>query len=361
MRGEVVAALRALYEGGGAAGVSLDDALRLAGKWAAPDAELPVRVRLLGDALLAAVEQLQPGGAAPHARLVHSFTQRERLKRQVAQASAMISLIDKLTHVDRLLGDIDGLLDERQLVAAARAVQEAQQLLAALAAEEAARNRTDEPSIAAAAAAAGDNITKLIELQILRKRNQLLLKLKQIYATTLVWKDGALRVSKVRADAGGVPSAGGSLPSGSEEQLGDLWEACEVMGVLPERMKDLAKALAQHLIKPALQGASAATKVSRDASSTTFALVREDNAVPNPKKSEVAHVEQKCASVVSILYFVHAEVFLNNTELMGRLGGFLWKIPGNLEVQLMALLQEKIPQDATALGSYRDALTIGVS
>ncbi|TYZ59457.1 hypothetical protein PybrP1_002453 [[Pythium] brassicae (nom. inval.)] len=372
VRAQVVAALRALYAGGGGssegrgAGVTLDDALRLAAKWtpAAGDgsSELQARVQALSDALVGAVEQLQLGGAAPQARLVHSFTHRERLKRQMAQASAMISLVDKLTHVDRLLGDIDALLDERQLVGAARAVVEAQRLLAALVAEEAAARGGDNQDHTAAQ---DDNITRLIELQLLRKKSRLVRQLKQIFATAIVWKDGALRVSKARSDAaGGVLSAGGSLPPGADEPLGDFWKACEVTGELPERLKDLAKAVVQHLIKPALRGASASTRVSRDAGSASLKLVRAGDggsaASPSPAKSEVAQVAAKCSSVVSILYFLHAEVFASDPELMGRLGAFLWKIPGNLEAQLMTLLQEKIPQDAAALSSYRDAVIVGV-
>lgn len=383
VRAQVVAALRALYaggsssDGGGACGVALDDALRLAAKWtpvAASDdgsSELQTRVRTLRDTLVDAVEQLQLGGTAPQTRLVHSFTQRERLKRQMAQASAMLSLVDKLTHVDRLLGAIDAFLDDRQLVSAARTLLEAQQLLAALVAEENVGARSGQDD--AGGPTGQDAITKLMELQVLQKKTQLMRQLKQMYATAIVWKDGELRVSKTRARGvrGGLglsSSAGPDEPQQPQQQeLRDFWQACDVLGELPERMRDLAKALAQHLIRPALRSANVSTKVARDSGSrASIKLMRtgdgaDTTASPTAlTRSEVAVVAAKCSSVVSILYFVHAEVFASDAELMGRLGDVLWKIPGNLEEQLMALLQEKIPQDATALSSYRDAVVVGV-
>lgn len=373
VRCEVIEALRAFYSN--VSGISVDEAIKIASKWTAsrhhsydpqlagavPKSDLQERIQRLNDALLSTVAQLQLGGSqtsaqAPQAKLVYSFTQRERLKRQMEQSKEMISLIEKLTEIDRILGEIDAFLDNRQLVQAAQAVKDAQRLLTALLSEEASKTQSQSMG-------AQEQISKIIQLQILKKKNQLMLKLKQIHATTILWKDGALRVSKASTLVAPL-NAGGNEDelSSSQEQLRDFWQACEIMGVLPDRLKELAKALAQHLIKPSLQTANALTSVSRDANGAVLKLVRGGGADDANKKtkSEVLQVEEKCSNIVSSLYFVHAEVFLNSSELMSQLGEFLWKIPGNLEAQLMTLLQEKIPQDATALNSYRDTLSIGV-
>lgn len=376
VRCEVIEALRAFYSN--VSGVSVDEAIKIASKWTTsrhhsydsqlanvePRSDLQERIQRLNDALLSTVDQLQLGGnqtvaTAPHATLVYSFTQRERLKRQMEQSKEMISLIEKLTEIDRVLGEIDTFLDNRQLVQAAQAVKDAQRLLTALLGEEVNKSHST------GATGAQEQISKIIQMQILKKKNQLMLKLKQIHATTILWKDGALKVSKVSTlDAPLSTGSGGGDLSSAQEQLRDFWQACEIMGVLPDKLKELAKALAQHLIKPSLQNANALTSVLHDSNGSVLKLVRggaDDASQANRKtKSEVLQVEEKCSNIVSILYFVHAEVFMNSSGLMGQLGGFLWKIPGNLEAQLMTLLQEKIPQDATALNSYRDTLSIGV-
>lgn len=380
VRCEVVEALRAFYSN--VSGISVDEAIKIASKWTAsrhhsydsqlagatPRSDLQERIQRLNDALLSTVDQLQLGGGqttAPQAKLVYSFTQRERLKRQMEQSREMISLIEKLTEIDRILGEIDAFMDTRQLVQAAQAVKDAQRLLTALLGEENASTKSQSNASQSDATGAQEQISKIIQLQILKKKNQLMLKLKQIHAITMLWKDGALKVSKASTLDALLSAGGDDLRSSAQEQLRDFWQACEIMGVLPEKLKDLAKSLAQHLIKPSLQTANALTSVSRDANGSVLKLVRgggtDDASQANKKtKSEVLQVEEKCSNIVSILYFVHAEVFLNSSDLMDQLGAFLWKIPGNLEAQLMSLLQEKIPQDATALNSYRDTLSIGV-
>lgn len=345
VRCEVIEALRTFYAS--ASGISVDDAIAVATKWTArrhshhqlephvadegPQSDLDARIERLHHTLVSTVEQLQLSGAAPHAQLVRSFTQRERLKRQMVQSKDTIAVIEQLTAIDRQLSAIDGFLDNAQFVQAARGVQDAQRLLAAL------TNRGD---------ASAASICKVLALQVLKKQTQLTRALKQIFATSVRWKDGALTVAS---------------PASRDDLLREFWDASAVFGDLDAKLTDVAKALAHHLIKPALLSANASPLVSRDAAGAVLTLVR-NTSVSSDKTTtnEVAQVAQQCSAVVSILYFVHAEVLRSDAALMTRLGESLWKIPGNLEAQLMRLLQDRIPQDATALASYREALAVGV-
>lgn len=371
VRCEVIEALRSFYSN--ASGISVDEAIKIASKWtinrhhsydplsmgaSAPRSDLQEKIERLHESLLTTVDQLQVAGgdhAAPQAKLVFSFTQRERLKRQMEQSKEMLTLIEKLTEIDRILGEIDGHMDTHQLVHAAHGVKEAQNLLSVLMDGDSGRQQQALTSGNAADPGAQENIAKIIQLQIVKKKNQLMLKLKQIHATTILWKERALKVSHARLED--TLRDASSLP---DEQLRDFWTACEIMGVLPDKLKELAKSLSQHLLKPSLQNANVVINLSRESSDAVLKLVRGEDKSAH-KKSEVAQAEEKCSHIVSILYFVHSEVFLGDAELMNQLGGFLWKIPGNLEAQLMSLLQEKIPQDAAALNSYRETLIVAVS
>ncbi|KAF1334819.1 Centromere/kinetochore protein zw10, partial [Globisporangium splendens] len=373
VRAEVIETLRAFYSS--ASGVSVDEALKIASKWtttrhhhrrdplavggsstdAVPRSDLQEKISRLNETLLTTVDQLQANGhdnTAPHAKLVFSFTQRERLARQMQQSTEMLVLTEKLTEIDRILGEIDTHMDAHELVRAAQGVKDAETLLSVL---------TGGEESKLCGAGAQENIVHIIRLQILKKRNQVKLQLKQIYATTVLWKENSLKVSHRRLESERTLREEGMLAPGA--QLRDFWEACKTMGMLSDKLKDLAKALSLHLLKPSLQGADASVKLSRDATGSMLKLVRSDvvKSSTSKKKSEITQTEEKCANIVHILAFVHAEVFLSNAELMNQLSVLLWKIPGNLEAQLMSLLQEKIPQDATALQSYSETLIVAVN
>ena len=78
-------------------------------------------------------------------------------------------------------------------------------------------------------------------------------------------------------------------------------------------------------------------------------------------ESGLVDVQEKCTSVVLVLRFLHEELFAGATGMIHRFEDFMWKIPGNLEAQLMNMLQDEIPHDATALDAYRKVLVDTVS
>ncbi|KAG1710704.1 hypothetical protein DVH05_013432 [Phytophthora capsici] len=316
----------------------------------ADSSDLQEKMRRLNVALLDAVDRLQldeSGEMAPEAQLLLSFTQRERLKKQVQQSKTMLALIEQLTEMDRLLGDVDEAIEQQRFVAAAEGVADVERLVQELAeAGEGERGNVDDRKI-----------IRVVKLQLLSKKNHLLNQLTRYFACTAVWKDNALKVA-ARFGNNELQSADQSL----EERRSDFWKACEVLDMLTPKLKDIAKAASQYLIKPLLQMPRAALKSMRDNSGVVLKIVAQDvNGEGASVGIGVAGVQEKCANVVSVLQFVHTELFCGNAELMNQLGDFLWKIPGNLEAQLMNLLQDRIPQDAAALEAYREGLMTAVT
>ncbi|KAE8985709.1 hypothetical protein PR003_g23087 [Phytophthora rubi] len=356
VRGEVVEALRSFYASSSA--ISAAEAVKIAAKWGASHAfpmagddadasDLQEKMRRLNVALLDAVDRLQldeSGEMAPEAQLLLSFTQRERLKKQVQQSKTMLTLIEQLTEMDRLLGDVDEAIDQQRFVAASENVAEVERLVHELAEAEQGEGGNVEDR----------KIIRVVKLQLMSKKNRLLNQLARYFACTAVWKDGALKVT-----TGYSENAFGMMHVSMEERRSDFWKACEVLDILTPKLKEIAKTISLHLIKPMLQMPRSSMQQMRDDSGVTLKIVAQDvNADTSSAESEV---ECKCANVVSVLQFVHAELFAGNAELMNQLGDFMWKIPGNLEAQLMNLLQDKIPQDAAALDAYRDVLVTAVT
>ncbi|KAL3671363.1 hypothetical protein V7S43_003291 [Phytophthora oleae] len=356
VRGEVVEALRSFYASSSA--ISVDEAVQIAAKWGASHAfpvtgddadasDLQEKMRRLNVALLDAVDRLQlddSGEMAPEAQLLLSFTQRERLKKQVQQSKTMLTLIEQLTEMDRLLGDVDEAIDQQRFAAAAEGVAEVERLVHELAeAEKGEGGNVDDRKI-----------VRVVKLQLLSKKNHLLNQLTRYFACTAVWKDNALKVAASFGE-NEFKSADLSL----EERRSDFWKACEVLDILTPKLKDIAKAVSQYLIKPLLQMPQATLKSTRDDSGVVLKIMAQNMSVS--ADNGVAGVQEKCANVVSVLQFVHTELFCGNAELMNQLGDFLWKIPGNLEAQLMNLLQDRIPQDAAALEAYREGLMTAVT
>ncbi|KAG3116662.1 hypothetical protein PI124_g5902 [Phytophthora idaei] len=357
VRGEVVDALRSFYASSST--ISADEAVKIAAKWGASHAfpmpgdeadasDLQETMRRLNVALLDAVDRLQldeSGEMAPEAQLLLSLTQRERLKKQVQQSKTMLALIEQLTEMDRLLGDVDEAIDHQRFVAAAEGVAEVESLVYELVNVEKGEGCTVDDR----------KIIRVVKLQLLSKKNRLLNQLTRYFSCTAVWKDNALKVTAGISD-NELDGANLSM----EERRSDFWKACEVLDILTPKMKDIAKAISQHLIKPMLQMPRGTLKQMRKDSGVTLKIVAQ-NAKDVSTDSEVAEVQRKCANVVSVLQFVHAELFASNAELMNLLGDFMWKIPCNLEAQLMNLLQDKIPQDAAALEAYRGVLTAAIT
>ncbi|GMF36945.1 unnamed protein product [Phytophthora lilii] len=355
VREEVVEALRAFYASSSA--ISADEAVRIAATWGASHAfpvagddadasDLQEKMRRLNVALLDAVDRLQldeSGEMAPEAQLMLSLTQRERLKKQVQQSKTMLALIEQLTEMDRLLGEVDEAIDQQRFVAAAEGVAEVERLVQELVEAEDGDGHDAEDK----------KIIKVVKLQLLRKKNRLIIQLTRYFACTAVWKDGTLKVTEGLAE-----NEFEATKLSLQERRRDFWKACEVLDLLTPKLKEIAKAVSQQLIKPMLQMPQSNVEQTKDGSGATLKIVARvaNGDTASSTESEAVEVQNKCANAVRVLQFVHAELFAGNAELMNQLGDFMWKIPGNLEAQLMNLLQDKIPQDAAALDAYRDAL-----
>jgi hypothetical protein len=339
VRGEVVEALRCFYAQ--ASGLSAEDAVQIASAWAAGtdgQSELQQTLRHLNEELLEAADSLQLDGGAPPAALVASFAQRERLRRQLQQSRAMIALVERLTDVDRRMVEADAATEQRRFVAAAEGIAAVERLAAEL---------PDD---------ADSDIAQSVRLEVAKKKNRLRSQLKQFYACSVIWGEGSLELV--------ASSESPDANRGLRDELRDFWKACGVLDLLAPRLKDLAKAISQRLVKPMLQLPNATVEHARDGAEGGAGLfVRQADTGREASRaadSGVTDAQGMCANIVTILLFVHSELFAGSAELMNRLGDVLWKIPGNLEAMLMGLLRDKIPQDSQSLNVYRDVLTITV-
>lgn len=319
------------------------------------DSELQIKMQRLNESLLDTVAQLQltsnsataegPEKASSTSevastKLVVSFTQRERLKRQMEQSKRMIVLIEKLTEIDRLFYDMEEHMDHLRLVAAAKtsvAVRKALDLL------HISGGAKEAPSPNTA-------ILEIIELEHVKRKNRLLCKIKELHACMIVWKDGALKI--VKSQDVDMEFAGKS----TSDVVREFWGACEIMGELTPKFTELAKSMAQHIFKPLLQQSNVSLTMTRDANGPvlTFAVGA------GSSSSDLAEVELKLKNVLTALSFLHTELLMRDNSLMEQFGELMWMIPGNLEAQLMGFLQDKIPQDTSALGTYRDVVVIAV-
>ncbi|CAI5714701.1 unnamed protein product [Peronospora destructor] len=359
VRCEVVEALRSFYSS--SSNISADEAIKIAAKWCASPSfpmteddvdasDLQERMRRLNVALLDAVDRLQldeSGEMAPEAHLLLSLTHREQLTKQIQQSKTMLVLIEQLTEMDRLLGDVDESIGHHRFVAAAESIVKVERLVHDLEVTE----KRDGGH-------AGDGkIIRVVKLQLLSKKNRLLNELTRYFASTAVWKDSSLKVTTRFVD-----DVFGATTLTEDERRREFWKACEVLEILAPKLKDIAKAVSQHLIKPMLQMQRGAIKQIEDDGGVVLKVVAQSVKVDDASvESEVAEVQDKCANVVKVLQFVHVELFASTPKLMNQLEDFMWKIPGNLEAQFMNLLQEKIPHDATALDACREVLMTTVA
>ncbi|RLN56940.1 hypothetical protein BBJ29_000858 [Phytophthora kernoviae] len=359
VRGDVVGALRSFYAS--SSSISADEAVKIAAKWGTSHSfpmdgddmdgsNLQEKMHLLNVALLDTVGRLQldeSGELAPEAQLLLSFTQREKLKQQVEQSKIMLALIEQLTEMDRLLGDVDDAIDSQRFVSAAEGVAEMERLVLELIESEKENGSNAEDT----------SIVRVVKMQLLYKKNRLLNQLTRYFACTVVWQEGTLKVmEKAFTD-----NTFESVKLSPEAQRHDFWTACEVLCILTPKLKEMAKAISQYLIKPMLQQPHTTVEQIHGDGVITLKLAVQGENGGGSTVSEADQVREKCSNVVSVLEFVSTEVFAGKPELMAQLGEFMWKIPGNLEAQLSNLFQDKIPQDAAVLDAYRDVLTTAVT
>ncbi|KAF4318218.1 hypothetical protein JM18_002703 [Phytophthora kernoviae] len=359
VRGDVVGALRSFYAS--SSSISADEAVKIAAKWGTSHSfpmdgddmdgsNLQEKMHLLNVALLDTVGRLQldeSGELAPEAQLLLSFTQREKLKQQVEQSKIMLALIEQLTEMDRLLGDVDDAIDSQRFVSAAEGVAEMERLVLELIESEKENGSNAEDT----------SIVRVVKMQLLYKKNRLLNQLTRYFACTVVWQEGTLKVmEKAFTD-----NTFESVKLSPEAQRQDFWTACEVLCILTPKLKEMAKAISQYLIKPMLQQPHTTVEQIHGDGVITLKLAVQGENGGGSTVSEADQVREKCSNVVSMLEFVSTEVFAGKPELMAQLGEFMWKIPGNLEAQLSNLFQDKIPQDAAMLDAYRNVLATAVS
>ncbi|KAL7692209.1 putative RZZ complex, subunit Zw10 protein [Plasmopara halstedii] len=352
---QVVQALRSFYAS--SSRLSADAAAEIAAKWGPPHAfstkvngadasDLQDTMQRLNVAILDAVDRLQLDEAAeiaPEAQLMLSWMNREQLRKQLQQSQIMLMAIEQLITIDGLLHDVDEAINRKDFVTAAEGVVEGEKLVHDLLKEEVKEvdNVTDLKLI------------KVVELQLRSKKNRLLHELSKYFACTIKLKENMVKVM-AEIEINEVETTRVS----EEGRSSAYWKACKILNILAPRLKDLAKTLSQQMIKPMLQMPCGMLKQIRCEDGILLQAVPRDDACND---DEVAELQSKYANVVGVLHFVHAEVFEGNSELMNQFGDVLWKIPGNLEAQLLHILQEEIPQDFAAIEAFREVLTTAIT
>ncbi|GLD93783.1 hypothetical protein PINS_up002388 [Pythium insidiosum] len=353
VRGEVIEALKSFY--GSSSALSAEDALQVAARWSPPPhphsadsdvapSEMEQRLQRLQRVLLDLVEQLQlepqtqpDTSTAVQQRVVQSFAQRERLKRQMEQSRRMLQLVEKVTQLDNHLFEVDSRLDKGDIVSAAAALQSAQMLLDQL--------RGAEP----VEAATGDDIVHFLGLQLLKKKNRLLHQLKQTHANLMTVKGGTIRIKKPRLSAAASP--GGAA---SSRAVRALWEASTTLGLQQSKLQESVKLLAQHVLRPLFASEAATLKLTQEADGVSIAVSTE---VATPRQEgEVSFIEKRLADIAELVQLLYTELLGSTDALMASFGDLLWKSPGNLESHLLTLLQAKIPKDTMAVNVYRDTV-----
>jgi hypothetical protein len=190
-------------------------------------------------------------------------------------------------------------------------------------------------------------------VQYVKKKNHLLTRLSEYFAQLIVFHDESMRLNAGKTKAFDSSKSHESL-------IEEFWRATHSLGILNKYLKDTARNLSQRIIKPLLTTSSSTLTVEKDSNKETsvlqFVLAGEKNLSTVKKKAGLAEVEQKIQETISVLGFVHSELFQKNNHLMKSFSEVMWKIPGNLKSMLVGLLQDKIPQDASALGSYKDSM-----
>ncbi|TDH67946.1 hypothetical protein CCR75_004187 [Bremia lactucae] len=353
---EVIDAIRSFY--GSSSSISADEAVKIAAQWDSSHtfpiddddstaSDLQEKMRRLNVALLDAVDHLQlneAGEMAPEAQLLLSLTQQERLKTKIQQSKSMLTILEQLMEFDRLLGDEDDAIDHQSFLTRAEGVVEAERLLHELIQVDQIDTTLEKPS----------TIIRFLKLRFVSKKNCLLSDLKRYFNTTVVWRNQALKVT-----TSSVQNSNEHIELSDLERRKAFWKACELLKILTPRMKSIAKAILEHLIKPMLQLSRGTPKQVRHETSVTLSIVEmEEDVVGSEKGSEV---QCKCVAVVNVLEFVHVELFGGDTELMKQLGEVLWTIPGNLETHVLNLLHDHMPQDPAAFDTYRNILRTSIT
>uniref|UniRef100_A0AAV1V2E7 Centromere/kinetochore protein zw10 n=1 Tax=Peronospora matthiolae TaxID=2874970 RepID=A0AAV1V2E7_9STRA len=355
VRDEMLEALHTFYSSS-CTMLSMDEAVKMAVTWSTDASDgfpgerdvtehsvIPTKVRQLNAALLSAVDRLQldeNSDMAPEAHLLVSWMRRERLEKQAQESKTMLALVEQLLEIDQRLGDVDVAIDHEQFAVAAGGMVEVERMV-----QEWVETNSSEDS------ESGDcKLVRAVKQQVLGQKERLLDRLANFFSRMAVWHDRALRVTTEF-------SGKGMTRRTVEERRRDYWEACEVLDILAPRLQDIAKDVSRHLIKPMLQTSRGRTRRGQDESGATLEVVALDVNVDDALvESGIVDVQGKCASVVMVLHFLHEELFAGTVGMIHRFEDFVWKIPGNLEAQLMNMLQDEIPHDATALDAYRKVL-----
>uniref|UniRef100_M4BGV3 Uncharacterized protein n=1 Tax=Hyaloperonospora arabidopsidis (strain Emoy2) TaxID=559515 RepID=M4BGV3_HYAAE len=256
---------------------------------------------------------------APEAQLLVSWMRRERLEKQVQESKTMLALVEQLMENNQQLGDVDAAIDHEQFAVAAGGMVEVERMV----------QEWVETNISEDDESGDCKLVRAVKQQVLGQKERLMDRLTIFFSRMAVWHDRALRVTSEFSGTGMTERT-------VEERRRDYWEACEVLDILALRLQDTAKDVSCHLINQCCR------------------RLEEEQSGDRMKA-------EKCASVVMVLHFLHEELFAGTAGMIHRFEDFVWKIPGNLEAQLMNMLQDEIPHDATALDTYRKVLVDTVS
>ncbi|DAZ93485.1 TPA: hypothetical protein N0F65_007853, partial [Lagenidium giganteum] len=350
VRTEVVEALKSFYSPSCA--ISAEEAIRIASKWTMyqqPQTEIQQQLESLSTSLNNVVQQLQvnnPSSTSP-AGLVVSFSQRERMRKQLSQSKQMIALVEKLISIDVVLAEFDDLLEEQRLLEAANHLKQVEGLLRELSDNDKAGGQTTG---AEDAFAASDRvIIRLVNTQWMKKQSQLVYTFQRLTAALTEWKDMSLTVS--------TKMLGSQSGCALNEALLEFWNATEVLELRGGYLKTLSKAMSSNVLRPLLSRQSERLVVSIQGDASIARLRVADETKPaSAKKSEVALMKERFAQAIQVLSFVHARVFGGSDEIMAQFGEFVWKQPGNLESMLITFIQDSIPQDPVGLAAYSESL-----
>ncbi|KAI9915020.1 hypothetical protein PsorP6_007944 [Peronosclerospora sorghi] len=351
---QVLESLRSFYSS--SSSISVDDAVNLTRKWGKrshsvlpseeknllPQSDEQETIARVNQVLLEAVDRLQldeRSDMAPEAQALVSLTQKKRLQAQVDELKDRLTSIDQVSEVDQLLSTVDEAIEHHNYLLAAKSIEKGETLVLTLSQ----LNEKEEENVVEE-----EKIVRALKFQLQSKKKRLLTQLTGFFSCLAAWSDNALEVTTCFTD-----TMSGMTRVLDEHKLDEVWTACKQMEMLTPTLKELAIAAAQHLIRPMVQMPRGIIEQRQDENCVILKVVAQS---AKEDGNEAAEIEQKFTNVVKILQFIYTALFVCKDELMQQFGEFVWKIPGNLESQLMKLLQDNIPQDATALDAYKNVL-----
>nr|CCA15073.1 centromere/kinetochore protein putative [Albugo laibachii Nc14] len=370
IKSDVTSSLTSFYTN--SSSISIEEAIKLASKYQEitqnkPDGETHSALSQLSIQLRQVMTQLQfdyPGKSAEkelstpsvHAKCVLSYTESQRVKRQIETSEQMLLLIEKIISIDSQLRQIDALLGEDELVKASNLVKNAEAMLTML---------KDAERSEVVGKGSTSYILKVMEMQWLKKKTRVETHIYRLFDELVQWEGDSVRILSSLANLDDELTIDAS---GRKRILStELWSAAEVMGIQISTLEDLVEQTVEKIIQPSLQ--TSTPKKLHFQHEKEFSRVAlhdlqkgtSETQSSDPKSNKASTFHRKILLIADVLVEFFRQLFTEKSTLSGQWMELMWKEPGNLEKILLDYFVEQLPADKSVLASlasqFRDLMS----